>query len=219
MKYVYSLTVSIFIVLGLVFASPSSVSTPYASVVRVAGYSVCGDGSGHGSWRQGTGWVAGAHEVITDAHVIYGTRNVDIQVNDVLYTSTVVYFSPSLDLAVLRTNAPLPHALGIDNEADPGDSGVMAGYPVHSRFRLRNAKITGVVKNTQTGVLRHLFEVRTDAIRGESGGPLLIDGRVAGMFELFIPGKDTGFFIMHHDIIYALGHRNHVSHMACGPIR
>lgn len=199
-------------------------SSPADSVVRVAGYSACGSGVGNGSGiRQGSGFVIDRGVVITDAHVIYGDKHVMVQARGKYYPATVVVFSRTEDLAVLRTTAPLPAPLGLSQEPR-GTRGVLTGYPVHSSKLTLPATITGTITDTQTGITRTLLVVHTDGRKGESGGPFLTGtGKVAGMFELYWPGKSTGYFItvpvIKEILKDASGKTEPVSTKGCGPIK
>ena len=59
--------------------------------------------------QEGSGFVAGPGLVVTNAHVVAGEGDGNTQVieGNTAYNATVVYFDPSFDLAVLRTDAPL----------------------------------------------------------------------------------------------------------------
>ena len=151
----------------------SVLRSPAASVLRVAGYSACGSGVGDGSGlRQGSGFVAGPGTVVTDAHVIYGDHDPMVQASGRYYPATVVLFDLADDLAVLRTNAPLPPPLATA-VARIGTAGTLVGYPVRSPLFTGSAVITGTVVNTQTGITRTLLVVHADGRQGDSGGPFL----------------------------------------------
>lgn len=201
----------------------SVLRSPTPSVLRVAGYSECGSGIGDGSGlRQGSGFVAGPGTVVTDAHVIYGDRDPMVQSSGRYYPATVVLFDLADDLAVLRTSAPLPPPLATA-AARIGTTGTLVGYPVRSPLFIGSAVITGTAVNTQTGITRTLLVVHADGRQGDSGGPFITHaGRVAGIFELYWPGKWTGYFIPASTIMrilkLAAGRTAPVPTRTCGPI-
>jgi S1-C subfamily serine protease len=202
-------------------ATPRSAA---ASVLRVAGYSECGSGVGDGSGlRQGSGFVAAPGTVVTDAHVIYGDRSTMVQAGDRYYPAKVIMFDVADDLAVLRTTAPLPPPLTLTAQALIGTTGTLIGYPVRSPRFAGPAVITGTAVNTQTGTTRTLLVVHADGRQGDSGGPFITHaGRVAGVFELYWPGKWTGDFIpapvITRVLDLAAGRTAPVPTSGCGPI-
>ena len=66
--------------------------------------------------QEGSGFVVGKDLVATNAHVVAGEGAGDTQVfiGSDAYAATPVFFDPSFDLAVLRTDAPLGPVLTID---------------------------------------------------------------------------------------------------------
>lgn len=201
----------------------SVLRSPAASVLRVAGYSECGSGVGDGSGlRQGTGFVAAPGTVVTDAHVIYGDRDPMVQAGGRYYPATVVVFDVADDLAVLQTTAPLPPPLPLV-AVRTGMTGTLVGYPVRSSRFTGPAVITGTAVNTQTGITRTLLVVHADGRQGDSGGPFITHaGHVAGVFELYWPGKWTNYFIpapvITRVLDLAAGRTAPVSDSRCGPI-
>jgi S1-C subfamily serine protease len=200
----------------------SALRSPAASVLRVAGHSECGSGVGDGSGlRQGSGFVAAPGIVITDAHVIYGDQSPMVQVSGRYYPATPVVFDVVDDLAVLRTTAALPPPLPLV-AARTGVTGTLVGYPVRSSRFTGPAVITGTTVNTLTGITRTLLVVHADGRQGDSGGPFITHGRVAGVFELFWPGMWTNYFIpapvITRVLTSAADRAAPVSTSRCGPI-
>jgi S1-C subfamily serine protease len=145
------------------------------SVVRVLGTS-CGLGV------SGSGWVASARLVVTNAHVVAGQDDTTVDsVGGPPLPAQVVAFDARNDVAVLRVaglNAP---AL---QQADPtpGSSAAILGYPENGPLSVKPARVgrTSAVLSVDAygrgPVPRRITSLRGQVRRGNSGGPLL-DGR------------------------------------------
>lgn len=150
-----------------------------------------------GSQMQGTGWVIANNLVMTNAHVVAGSKQVRVGRSGFgnAVNGQVVYFNPTQDIAIVRTTnldrAPLPWASEV---LDPMDDAVALGYPaagpftavpgrVRDRFRVR---VPTIYEDGQ--VEREVYGIAATIVHGNSGGPLLNPaGEVVGM----IFGADT----------------------------
>ena len=159
---------------------------------------------------EGSGFVYAPHRVLTNAHVVAGTRSVRIDVgggNTV--AAKVVYFDPGRDVAVLAApdlNAP---ALGFTTTPGrTGDPATVLGYPENGPFTVRSARIrsqTTVRGSNIYGkgtITRSIYSIRSVVRSGNSGGPLLAsDGTVLGMvFATALDSSDTGFVLTDSEI-------------------
>ncbi len=159
---------------------------------------------------EGTGMVlASSGEILTNNHVVAGATSIKVRDigNGRTYTATVVGYSDSDDVAVLK----LAGASGLTTVSIGDSSSVTAGQKV---VALGNAEgkggtpsvATGTVTGTGTtitaqdegdGVLEHLDNmIRTDAgiEPGDSGGPLLnTAGQVIGMDTAASSNNSTGY--------------------------
>ena len=118
-----------------VAASPGPVQAPDAgigadpevrssarSVVRVSGTS-CGLGV------MGSGWVVAPGLVVTNAHVVAGQRDTEVQTFDGRVTRAVpVAYEPRNDIAVLAADVALP-ALGLEAGSSVDLPAAVIGYP------------------------------------------------------------------------------------------
>lgn len=159
---------------------------------------------------EGSGFVFAPHHILTNAHVVAGTREVQIQVsaNESL-PATVVLYDPSRDVAVLdvpELNAPvLQFAAG---SAKTGDPALVLGYPENGPFTVGSARVrdkTSSEGNDIYGhgdVVRSIYTIRATVRSGNSGGPLLAyDGTVLGMvFATALDSSDTGFVLADDEI-------------------
>lgn len=145
----------------------------------------------------GSGWVVSPGRVVTNAHVVAGADRVSVQVGGTgpRSSATVVAFDTDQDLAILRVDdldaRPLARA-----DLDPGDDGVVAGFPRGGDYRVRAATVLGEgptrtrdVSDSRS-VTRDVLTLRTTVVEGNSGGPLLTtSGAVAG--TVFARAADT----------------------------
>jgi S1-C subfamily serine protease len=153
-----------------------------ASVVKV-------EGQGCGGIVEGSGFVAGANLVATNAHVVAGIRHPYIEDGNGLHSSTVIWFDPNLDFAVLRVNNLAGGALTIDkSRVSPGTQAAVLGYPGGGPLAAGTAAVLDEFTATGRNIYgsgntnRDVYEIQADVIPGNSGGPLVAkDGSVIGV--------------------------------------
>jgi S1-C subfamily serine protease len=153
---------------------------------------------------EGSGFVISPHHVLTNAHVVAGvtSRQRVTTESGVTLPATVVYYDPQVDVAILYVPrldlAPLRFA----QSANPGDSAVVAGYPLDATSLQAVPARLGGVQNAQgpniydtSTVTRQIYEIRAVVESGNSGGPLLSpEGTVDGVvFAAAVGVSDTGF--------------------------
>jgi S1-C subfamily serine protease len=156
-----------------------------------------------GALVDGSGFVYAPGRVMTNAHVVAGTRRLEVKIRGTgrAYPATVVYLDPDVDVAVLSVPELSAPALPFADNARSGTPAVVAGFPgggpltaVPARVR---ATITAQGKDIYgTGdVVREVYSLRADVRPGNSGGPLLSeDGEVYGVvFAAGIDDPDTGY--------------------------
>jgi S1-C subfamily serine protease len=135
--------------------------------------------------QEGSGFVVGPGLVATNAHVVAGEPGGDTQVvvNGSSYGATTVFFDPSFDLAVLRTNAPLGPPLTISpNLVGRGTQAALLGYPEDGPLTIDPAGVTDEVTApgkdiyNNGSVTREVYAVDANVLPGNSGGPLMGPG-------------------------------------------
>jgi S1-C subfamily serine protease len=153
-----------------------------ASVVRVQG-TACGLGVG------GSGWIAGPGTVVTNAHVVAGQRDTEIQVagRPPSLPARAVAFDARNDVAVLRVDGLDAPALSFSGETASGTPGAVLGFPLNGPFDVRGARLGStamVVTQDAYGrgpVQRQVTVLRGRVRSGNSGGPVVSrGGRVLG---------------------------------------
>ncbi len=170
-----------------------------SSVVRVQGVAPSCQRS-----IEGSGFVISPDHVLTNAHVVAGvtTHQIVTTVNGTIYTATVVYYDPQVDVAILYVPGLNVTPLHFAGPANPGDNAVVAGYPLDATSLHRVAARIGGIQNAQgpniyetSTVTRQIYEIRAVVKSGNSGGPLLSpQGTVDGVvFAAAVGESDTGF--------------------------
>jgi S1-C subfamily serine protease len=175
-------------------------------VVKVDGTALSCDRS-----IEGSGFVFAPDHVMTNAHVVAGvTQGLTVTTKDgtAHHDARVVLYDPQVDIAVLYVPGLDLTPLQFDDQAQPGASAVVAGYPLNHTFTQRAARIGGTQNAVgpdiyQTGqVRRQIFEIRASVEPGNSGGPLLSPaGKVYGVvFAAAVDTKDTGFALTAREV-------------------
>jgi S1-C subfamily serine protease len=162
------------------------------SVVRITGNAyACGQS------QSGSGFVISDGRVLTNAHVVAGVEHpvVDVR-NGPALQSTVVYFDPTGDLAVLSVPGLDAKPLPLGPTVTAGTQAVSDGYPFGGPFVSLQVGVDQVgtlnvqnIYNTSTAP-REIYSLAADVQEGDSGGPLLTQqGVVAGV--VFAKGATT----------------------------
>lgn len=153
---------------------------------------------------EGSGFVYAPERVMTNAHVVAGTRGVRVELGGNRYDARVVVYDPDRDLAVLYVpglNAPVMHftARPAAAEADA----IVLGFPLDGPYNAQAARIRDVrsitgpdIYNTDD-VTREIYTIRALVRSGNSGGPLVTpNGRVLGViFAAAADDRNTGFAV------------------------
>jgi S1-C subfamily serine protease len=176
----------------------SAIQSAQSRVVKVTGVAPSCQRS-----IEGSGFVISTDHIMTNAHVVAGvTQDQKVLAGGRLLNATVVFYDPQVDVAVLYVPGLDLPPLQFAGAASPGDSAVVAGYPLNApSLHVVPARIGGV-QNAQgpniyqtTTVTRQIYEIRAVVESGNSGGPLLSpQGTVDGVvFAAAVGVNDTGF--------------------------
>jgi S1-C subfamily serine protease len=193
------------------------------SVVKVLG-TACGLGI------EGSGWVAAPGLVITNAHVVAGETDTNVQPdgNAPGLAAQVIEFDPHNDIAVLRVSGLSAPVLSLSPAARPGRAAAILGYPLDGGFdaepgRLGQTQVFSTDDAYGNGpVLRSITALRGRVRPGNSGGPMVdASGRVlATVFAALTGGPHEGGFavpdaIVRTDLALARSHGQAVSTGQC----
>jgi S1-C subfamily serine protease len=187
--------------------APSSLSPQEKREVRIAArstFKVYGQAPSCGRGIEGSSFVVSPHHVMTNAHVVAGTREVSVVVGDPQLAATVVLYDPDRDVAIL--DVPDLHARPlrfVPAPATTGDAAVVMGYPQDGPLDVRAARVrartmvSGSDIYGDPGVRREVYSIRALVRSGNSGGPLLAaDGEVLGVvFATDLRSSDTGYVL------------------------
>lgn len=161
-----------------------ALDTAAQSVVRITGNAyACGQS------QSGTGFVVADDRVVTNAHVVAGLTQPVIEAPDgETVQGTVVYFDPSMDLAVILVPGLKVGALTLAATLPAGSDAAIEGYPYGGPFMAGAASVVSVATANvpdiygQSRTQREVYTIAADVKEGNSGGPLLtVDGAVAGV--------------------------------------
>ena len=151
----------------------------------------------------GSGFVFADQHVMTNAHVVAGVEDPQVQVGGTgrTYDARVVLYDSSRDLAVLYAPDLRADPLDLDPTAGRGDDAVVAGFPGGGPYRLEAARVRDTINARgpdiyhRDQVTREVFSLYAVVEPGNSGGPLLsLRGDVYGViFAKSLDDPDTGY--------------------------
>jgi S1-C subfamily serine protease len=153
---------------------------------------------------EGSGFVYASERVMTNAHVVAGTRSVSIDLNGDRYDATVVAYDPKLDLAVLYVpGLEAPTMQFADRDVATGSDAVVLGFPLDGPYNAQSARVRDVGNITgpdiyeSSDVTREIYTIRALVRSGNSGGPLVLpNGLVLGViFAAAADDRNTGFAV------------------------
>jgi S1-C subfamily serine protease len=209
--------------------APAGSATVQAAVRSAGRSTVRIEALGCGGVQAGSGWVAREGMVLTNAHVVSGTRSTQIVDTAGRHDATVVYFDPDLDVAVLRTDGDLAgQPLSVASQlVGRGSEAVILGFPGGGEFHAEAAAIARQIDakglniyGTRT-ITRSIYELQGRVVQGDSGGPVVqADGTVVGMtFAAAEDSTDIGYALTSPQLIHIInataGYTRAVSTQAC----
>ena len=170
-------------------AGPSpDVAPPLPQIARAPGVRMAARdvvrvlGTACGLAIEGSGWVAGPDEVVTNAHVVAGEADttVELEGRPPQLDAEAIAFNPTEDIAVLRVpglGAISP--LQLVHDPPSGRAGAILGFPENGPFDVEPGRIgrtQTVLTDNAYGrgpVSRLLTPLRGRVRPGNSGGPLV----------------------------------------------
>ena len=165
-------------------AGSPALTTAAKSVVRITGNAyACGQS------QSGSGFVVAPNRVMTNAHVVAGLSQPVVEAsNGQAIASSIVYFDPSHDLAVLAVPGLDAAPLTFASSLQAGANAVIEGYPFGGPFAASGASVISVGVATVDDIYgktpsdRNIYTLGADVREGDSGGPVLTgEGAVAGI--------------------------------------
>jgi len=177
---------------------PEATGLSQEQSARVARSVLKVQGNACGRIQDGTGWIADAETVVTNAHVVAGESNTQVQRDDGRFLdATVTVFDPARDLAVLhvpRLDRPaLPSA-----DAKTGDRGGVFGHPGGEPLRIAPFEVARQIKAVGRDIYgsqrttRQVLELRSALRPGDSGSAIVDpEGKVIGVAFAVAPDQPT----------------------------
>jgi S1-C subfamily serine protease len=198
-----------------VVSGPPPQAAKNSDVLRAANATVQIQSRGCGGVLFGSGFPVDTNLVITNAHVVAGTRRHEVLTNEgVRAAATVVYFDPAHDLALLSvpdlTVKPLRLA---GAAATRGQEAVVIGYPHGGGQKYIGATIVlrtrpeapDIYARPQT-TRRDIYVLHARVQKGVSGGPVVdLRGRaLAVVFAASTVEKTEGYALTNAEVRRAL---------------
>lgn len=153
---------------------------------------------------EGSGFVYADDRVMTNAHVVAGTRSVAVELRGERFDGDVVVYDPDRDLAVLHVpGLPGPSLRFAAGQAGSGADAIVLGFPLDGPYDARPARIRDVDRiegpdiYNASKVNREIYTIRALVRSGNSGGPLVSsNGLVLGViFAAAADDPNTGFAV------------------------
>ena len=183
---------------------PTLQASPVVQQLQRSVLKVRGRAPSCGRALEGTGFVIAPERVLTNAHVVAGTEQIEVEVPRGLLKGQVVLYDPETDVAVLavpKLEAPPLRLAPAD--AETGASAIVLGYPLDGPYQASGARVRERIQlrgpdiyESQT-VLRDVYTIRAMVRSGNSGGPMVDpSGQVLGVvFGAAVDDNDTGFVL------------------------
>jgi S1-C subfamily serine protease len=196
---------------------PEAASNP--DVLRAANATLQIRSRGCGGVLFGSGFPVAADLVVTNAHVVAGSRRHEVLTNKgQRATATVVYFDPNHDLALLSVpDLPVRPLRLAGAPARQGQRAVVLGYPAGGPQKLIGAEVVQRVQPEAPDIYarpqasrRDIYVLHARVRKGVSGGPVVdVRGRPLGVvFAASTVESTEGYALTNAEVRRALN-RNH----------
>ena len=176
---------------------------------------------------EGTGFVFAPERIMTNAHVVAGVREPNVEVGGRRLPGRVVLYDPDRDIAVIYVPGLNRKALSFAGPAERGQSAVVVGYPQDGPFRADPARVRGIQQARGPDIYqrrtvdREIYSLYARVRPGNSGGPLIdTSGRVRGVvFAAAADASETGYALtakeVSEDVAAGRGATSAVSSEGC----
>ncbi|HTB62824.1 MAG TPA: trypsin-like peptidase domain-containing protein [Opitutales bacterium] len=158
----------------------------------------------------GTGVIIDGHRILTNAHMVLYTSQIQLQANGSgdKVTASVVAVAPGIDLAILKVNddsffdghPPLTRAAKLP---DNKDAVLVYGYPTGGDNLSITKGIVSRIEFTNYNGFTDGLRIQVDAPinPGNSGGPAIANGQMIGLAFSRLGGADNiGYIIPNEEI-------------------
>ncbi|MFZ4517615.1 MAG: MarP family serine protease [Microthrixaceae bacterium] len=174
---------------------PKGSNVSAAALARLSASSVRLEGQACDTIQTGSGFVVAPGLVVTNAHVVAGTKGLEVRTTDDRTTrGTVVAFDPSVDLALVATDLNRP-VLRLA-EPEEGRTGLVLGFPGGGRFDPSPFSVAGLLDARGYDIYdrdlvdRRLVVLSSDLAPGDSGSAVATaDGTAVGVAVAVAPDR------------------------------
>jgi len=168
-----------------------SISAP-SDVVKVLASGSCN------TLSEGTAFYVTTDEVVTNAHVVAGHQNFTVNGSP----ATVVLYDANNDIAVLRVAARGAPLRFLVTEPASDTKIQVVGFPLNGTRSRADGYLEGQLSGDGRNIYNQDLEERTflalevNVMPGNSGSPVLVNGRVAGVLESYsLSERSTAYAI------------------------
>jgi S1-C subfamily serine protease len=185
-------------------------------------------GEACGAIQEGSGFVAAANYVVTNAHVVAGVDAPQVQEQGGGGQQAItVLYDPDLDIAILYVGRSPGPVLGLDTRAERGDDGAVLGYPGGGDLTFGAAAVRRELEAVgrdiygESVVERVVYELQAEVRPGNSGGPFVLEGGGVGgvVFAASTTDSSVGYAITAAEVApkldRAVGRTDRVSTQDC----
>jgi S1-C subfamily serine protease len=162
------------------------------SVMKVLALGACG------SDHEGTGFVVGRGEVLTNAHVIAGATQLQVGT----HAAQLVAIDTRNDLALLRVATDGHTPLSFLSSVNPATPAAVVGFPLDGALTVTPSVVGGHLTAMSRDIYnkvsfsRDMLVVASVVQPGNSGSPVLVSGRVAGViFSKSLSQRATAYAV------------------------
>ena len=195
--------------------APDSAILRNEAVVQAAANTVklLGDAPTCNAGLEGSGFAFAPGRILTNAHVVAGVKRLQVVREDGRSVDgQVIYFDPTMDLAVVEAPGIGVRPLAFSGSVSRGDNVVVIGYPENGGLDAEPARVRDELVAPgndiygQGAVVREVLSLRADVRPGNSGGPVVNrDGDVVGVvFAASIDRDDTGYAMTSRQVAKAV---------------
>jgi len=147
----------------------------------------------------GTGFFVEPNLIITNAHVVQGSKIAEIKLfSGQVVTGSVFRVDIGLDMALIKVSAAGTPVSFFAGQLLIGDTAEAIGHPAKLEFSLTRG-IVSAVRRHRIAPAVDVVVIQTDAAinPGNSGGPLFVGNQVVGVNTFRLRGSDNLGFALH----------------------
>ncbi len=187
-------------------------------------------GGACGVTQEGTAFEVKPGVIVTNAHVIAGEANPQVDENGTVFPAVPILFDPRFDLALLRTTAPMGPPLPLDPATvSRGTQAAIVGYPDNGPLTVTGAGVATSLSTVtrdiydQGLVTKDVYELNAVVKPGNSGSPLVAaGGQVVGLvFSRSTTSPDVGYALTSPEVLNEVAQAENgitrVSTQGCSP--